>query len=70
MWEKAASRLITPRGGKCIRPLRALGRHIRPRWAQCTNALVRHNTLEHVPHQKCPFYMGPWTHMSRHPKTS
>jgi len=40
IWQKAASptRHSTPRGGESIRPLRALGRHSRPRWAQCNHA--------------------------------
>jgi len=46
-----------PHGGECIRPLRALDRHIRPPRAQCTHTQVRYNAVPHVSHQKCRF---PW----------
>jgi len=39
--QKVASRLVTPNGSECKRPLHMLGRHICP-WQQANNAECTH----------------------------
>jgi len=49
--------LVTPCGGECIRPLRVLGRHIRPWQEQCTHVGTL-QCADTCPPSKVPLPMG------------